>query len=33
LIEQALNSNYVSENDLANLQNWRESPSTWKQNN
>ena len=33
LIEQALNSNYVTESDLAPLQNWRESPSTWKQNN
>jgi orotate phosphoribosyltransferase len=33
LIEQALNSNYVTENDLANLQNWRENPATWNQNN
>lgn len=33
LIEQALNSNYIGENDLAHLQNWRENPSTWMQNN
>ena len=32
LIEQALNSNYIGENDLAHLQNWRENPSTWMQN-
>ena len=31
LIEQALKSNYVGENDLAHLQNWRENPSTWMQ--
>ncbi len=30
LIEQALKSNYISENDLVHLQNWRENPSTWK---
>ena len=29
LIEQALKSNYISENDLVHLQNWRENPSTW----
>lgn len=33
LIEQALNSNYIGENDLSHLQNWRENPSTWMQNN
>lgn len=32
LIEQALRSNYVTENDLAQLQNWRENPSVWMQN-
>lgn len=32
LIEQAIKSNYISENDLAHLQNWRENPSTWMQN-
>jgi orotate phosphoribosyltransferase len=31
LIEQALKSNYISENDLAHLKNWRENPSTWMQ--
>lgn len=31
LIEQALKSNYVCENDLSQLQNWRENPSTWMQ--
>lgn len=29
LIEQALNSNYISENDLDSLREWKESPSTW----
>ena len=32
LIEQALRSNYVTENDLNQLQNWRENPSEWMQN-
>jgi len=32
LIEQALSLNYVTENDLARLQNWRENPSIWMQN-
>jgi orotate phosphoribosyltransferase len=32
LIEQAIKSNYISENDLAHLQNWRENPSAWMQN-
>ena len=31
LIEQALNSNYISQDDLAQLQSWRENPSTWMQ--
>ena len=31
LIEQALNSNYISQDDLAHLQSWRENPSTWMQ--
>lgn len=31
LIEQALKSNYINENDLAQLQNWRENPSKWMQ--
>lgn len=29
LIEQALNSNYVTEEDLASLREWRENPATW----
>ena len=33
LIEQALNSNYISQNDLAQLQNWRENPAIWMQEN
>jgi orotate phosphoribosyltransferase len=32
LIEQALKSNYINENDLAHLQSWRENPSSWMQN-
>jgi orotate phosphoribosyltransferase len=31
LIEQALNSNYVSEKDLETLKLWRENPAEWKQ--
>lgn len=31
LIEQALKTNYVSENDLKSLKQWRENPSVWKQ--
>ena len=31
LIEQALKTNYVSENDLESLKQWRENPSVWKQ--
>jgi orotate phosphoribosyltransferase len=31
LIEQALNSNYISQDDLTQLQSWRENPSTWMQ--
>jgi orotate phosphoribosyltransferase len=31
LVEQAIKSNYISENDLTDLQNWRENPSTWMQ--
>ena len=31
LLEQALDSNYISENELITLQEWRDSPSTWKQ--
>jgi orotate phosphoribosyltransferase len=31
LIEQALNSNYISQDDLVQLQSWRENPSIWMQ--
>jgi orotate phosphoribosyltransferase len=31
LIEQALKSNYISQNDLTHLQNWRDNPSEWMQ--
>jgi orotate phosphoribosyltransferase len=31
LIEVALKHKYISESDLVSLQEWRESPSTWKQ--
>lgn len=31
LIEQALNSNYISQNDLKQLQSWRENPAIWMQ--
>ncbi len=30
LIEQALASNYVTENDLTTLKKWRENPAEWK---
>jgi len=29
LIEQALNSNYITEDDLVSLREWKENPSTW----
>lgn len=31
LLEQSLDSNYISENELETLQQWRENPSKWKQ--
>lgn len=31
LLEQALDSNYISEKELATLQEWRQQPSEWKQ--
>ncbi len=31
LLEQSLDSNYISQNDLQTLQEWRISPDTWKQ--
>ena len=31
LLEQALESNYISEKELITLQEWRKDPSTWKQ--
>ncbi|WP_299012314.1 orotate phosphoribosyltransferase [uncultured Polaribacter sp.] len=31
LLEQALDSNYISEKEVLLLQEWRESPSTWQQ--
>ena len=31
LLEQSLDSNYISENDLETLQQWRNNPSEWKQ--
>jgi len=31
MLEQALASGYISEDDLSTLREWRESPSTWKQ--
>ena len=30
LVKLAADSGYVSENDLAQLNEWRKSPSTWK---
>ena len=31
LIQQALNSNFITENDLNSLKDWRKSPSVWMQ--
>ena len=31
LLEQSLDSNYITENELEALQQWRENPSKWKQ--
>ncbi|MFK5958143.1 MAG: orotate phosphoribosyltransferase [Lutibacter sp.] len=31
LLEQSLDSNYISENELKTLKQWRENPSEWKQ--
>jgi len=31
LLEQANDTNYISEKDLNTLQNWRENPSEWMQ--
>lgn len=31
LLEQSLDSNYISENELETLQQWRNNPSKWKQ--
>ncbi|NOR28241.1 MAG: orotate phosphoribosyltransferase [Lutibacter sp.] len=31
LLEQSLDSNYISENELETLQQWRTNPSDWKQ--
>ena len=31
LLEQALDSNYISEKELETLKNWRENPSEWNQ--
>lgn len=30
IIEQALATNYISDSDVATLNEWRKSPSTWK---
>lgn len=30
ILEQALNTNYIAEDDLATLQEWRKSPADWK---
>jgi orotate phosphoribosyltransferase len=32
LLKQATDSNYINENDILSLQEWRTSPSSWKQN-
>jgi len=32
LLKQASNSNYINENDIASLNEWRTNPSTWNQN-
>ena len=31
LLEQAVESNYISEKELITLHEWRREPSTWKQ--
>ncbi|AMC10574.1 orotate phosphoribosyltransferase [Lutibacter profundi] len=31
LLEQSIDSNYISKNELETLQQWRENPSKWKQ--
>ena len=31
LLEQALDSNYISEKELLTLQEWRANPSEWRQ--
>ena len=31
LLEQASDSNYISENEINTLQEWRSDPSLWKQ--
>ena len=31
MLEEAIASGYVSEEDLSTLEEWRNSPSTWKQ--
>jgi orotate phosphoribosyltransferase len=31
LLEQALDSNYISDKELLTLTDWRRSPSEWKQ--
>ena len=31
LLEQALESSYISEKELSTLREWRREPSTWKQ--
>ncbi|MCF6167901.1 orotate phosphoribosyltransferase [Lutibacter sp.] len=31
LLEQSIDSNYISQNELDTLQQWRENPSKWKQ--
>lgn len=32
LLKQATDSNYINENDISSLKEWRTSPSSWKQN-
>lgn len=33
LIEKALNNDYITENDIVSLKEWKSSPSTWKNEN
>lgn len=33
LIEKALNNDYITENDIISLKEWKSSPSTWKNEN